>query len=363
MKRLISNITVGEWTFDFVSNVEIISSWDLLTDTCKIQIPKGIVFKRDGKIINNIIQGDDPIFRRGDNVVVKLGYDRTLKTAFVGRLAEVIPDKPIMLMCQDDMYDLKQNSFVDEDINLKNTTLKELIDRLFQFGAAGFISNTAIADIEIGDIKVKDSTVAKVLDYLRSKLGIVSYFRANEDETTTFVSGLPYSTEDPVNFTVEKAVDSDGVITYEDQDPSINAEKTTIFRKGTNIIEDDSLVYKRKDDQRVLVIGKSKQSDNTLIEARAGDEGGDITTIKYPELNQEQLNQFVQDRLANSKYEGFEGSFMAFLEPKVRHGETVEFINNEVPEKNGVYLVKKVVTTFGYNGARQEITLDNKIGG
>ena len=41
--------------------------------------------------------------------------------------------------------------------------------------------------------------------------------------------------------------------------------------------------------------------------------------------------------------------------------ETVEMINNEIPEKDGVYLIKKVVTKFGTNGARQIITLDNKI--
>lgn len=369
MKILQSKITIGEWTFDFVSSVEITSSWDRLTDMCTIEMPRNIVFKRDNRIVENIIQGDNPVFNRGDNVVVKLGYDRNLQTVFLGRLSDVNPQRPMILMCEDDMYDLKQNSFVDETVTVgydKDAsgkvipgTLKDLITKLFTFGAADFIFDPIVADIEIGQYKVKDTTIAKVLENLRSKLGIVSYFRITGDESTTFVSGLPYSTED--NFLIGRSVDSDGVTNFTDADPTINAQRTTLFKFGQNIITDKGLTYKRVDDQRVLVIGKSKQPNNTLIESKAGDIGGDIVTINYPGLSQAQLDQFVQDRLTKTKYEGFEGSFEAFLEPKVSHGETVEMINNDIPEKDGVYLIKDVVTTFGTNGARQKITLDNKI--
>ena len=215
MKRLNSKITIGEWTFDFVTDIEIVSSWDLLTDTCNIDIPKNIIFKRDNKEIKNIIEGDNPIFVRGDNVVVKLGYDLNLKTVFIGRLSDVNPARPMTLMCQDDMYLLKQESFIDETVNLKNTTLKELIDTVFAFGSASFVSERIIADIEIGDIQFKDTAVAKVLDYLRKRLGIVSYFRITGDESVAFVSGLPYGTED--NFIVGEILNEDKVITFAQQ--------------------------------------------------------------------------------------------------------------------------------------------------
>ena len=362
MKRVDINITVGPWFFDFVTECEIVSTWDTLTDICTINLPKNVVFKRDGEVLTNIIGGDDAIFNAGDQVVVKAGYDGELKTRFMGRLMDVKPRRPLELICEDEMYILKQ-SFIDRTINLKKTTLRALIDELLLYVDI-FLPDDfrIIQDIEIGDVTVKNTSVAKVFDWLRRKLGIVTYFRPNFDENNDpapiLVSGLAYDTDD--NYGIKREVNDQGVTTISSS--GLNSDKQVKFVFGKNIISDDDLEIRRDDNQKILVIGKSKQSDNTVLVSEAGDRGGEVQLINFPELTQDQLDQFVQDRLSKIKYTGFSGSFNAFLEPATFHGDVVNYNNSDIPEKNGVYLVKLVRTTIGTsNGGKQVITLENRL--
>jgi len=67
-------------------------------------------------------------------------------------------------------------------------------------------------------------------------------------------------------------------------------------------------------------------------------------------------------RSSRLKYEGFEGSFETFLEPKVEPGDAVRIIHKLYPEKDGVYLTKSVRTKFGASfGGKQTIDLERKI--
>lgn len=73
------------------------------------------------------------------------------------------------------------------------------------------------------------------------------------------------------------------------------------------------------------------------------------------------LLKLATEALEKLKYEGFRGSFTTFLQPMVRHGMAVKLIDPLIPDRNGVYLVRQVITRFGMEGGRQEITLDRKI--
>jgi len=69
-------------TFDFVHSIEIDSSYENLTDTCKIVIPRKLVFEG-----LDLFTGDNPIFKRGDKIEVSLGYvpkrwDVSIKTIY-----------------------------------------------------------------------------------------------------------------------------------------------------------------------------------------------------------------------------------------------------------------------------------------
>ena len=90
-------------SFNFVHSIEIESSYENLTDTCKITLPRKLTF--EGK---KLFEGNDPIFKRGDNIEVQIGYVPNITTVFVGYIKNVGTNVPTVLECEDEMYLLKQ---------------------------------------------------------------------------------------------------------------------------------------------------------------------------------------------------------------------------------------------------------------
>jgi len=79
-------------------------------------------------------------------------------------------------------------------------------------------------------------------------------------------------------------------------------------------------------------------------------------------VNVAELSNLANEALSKLKYEGFRGSFTTFLEPQVKHGDVIAIQDDVIPDRNGKYLVRKVVTKFGVDiGGRQIITLDRKV--
>lgn len=103
MVILRSEITINGYYFDFVNEIDINSSWDMVTDTATIIIPKKLSFQ--GK---PIVAGSDSLFKRGDPVEIKLGYSDRLNTVFTGYISALKPKLPIEISCDDEMYLLKK---------------------------------------------------------------------------------------------------------------------------------------------------------------------------------------------------------------------------------------------------------------
>ena len=163
MLRLQSKITFTSKTdgteivFDFVNEVEIETSYENLTDTAKITIPRKLNF--DGK---PIAVGVDSIFKRGDSVKIELGYFPDLRTVFEGYISKVNPKTPIVLECEDKMFILKTtiiSKYSKTSVTLKNL-LTDIIGDVVEF--------RTLLDVELGSFKVSNASVAKVLDTLKS---------------------------------------------------------------------------------------------------------------------------------------------------------------------------------------------------
>ena len=103
MFRLISEITIGDFKFNYTTKVTINKSFDKMTDTATIEMPNK--FLKDNKTIT---VGSNNVFKRNDPVTIKLGYFPNLKTEFEGFISKITPDSPLKLECQDRMYLLIQ---------------------------------------------------------------------------------------------------------------------------------------------------------------------------------------------------------------------------------------------------------------
>lgn len=327
MLRLVQDIIINEVTFDFVHNVVINSSWEDLTDTCEITLPKKIRFTRDNVEIENIIRGEDALFRRGDDVEVILGYGDQFGRRFRGLVSNISPRKPLVFYCQDEAYLLKQSTI--KKYSATKVTLEKLLSDILPAGT-DFRVNVSFT---IGKILIERTTVAKALEFLRTEYGIISYFREG-----TLICGLAYEVTDPAQLTRH----------------DIDLEQVGINTQG--------LEYYRSDDRKVKVTAVSIYPDNTKKEVTVGDEDGGERTQYFYDVSEADLKTYAEEALSKFQYEGFSGSFTTFVNPRINHGDCVKLTSAEIPDANGIYLVKRVTTIHGVNGGRQEVFLDRKIG-
>jgi len=73
-----------------------------------------------------------------------------------------------------------------------------------------------------------------------------------------------------------------------------------------------------------------------------------------------EAKKLLQRETERLRYTGYRGSFTTFGKPDIRHGDIVNLSDPIFPERSGKYLVKRVRTTFGMNGYRQEVELESK---
>lgn len=332
MLILRTNSVISGYEFNFVNEVEITSSWDNMTDSVSFIIPKDVNFFRDGVLLENFARGESAIFKRGDAVQLLAGYDGGIDTTglterFAGFISDVVPDLPVKLRFEDDMYQLKQIKV--GKYSKKNLTINSVLNDIM--GDIPFVGD----DRNIGYLRIKDpnTTIAGVLKHLKDKQGVTSYFRDG-----VLYAGFPYITEHPAG-------------------PPI----THVFDARVNIINGDSLVYKNEDDSLVNLTVISIYPDNSKVEVKAGDEDGDKRTIYVYDVPEADLQDRADQELLKFQYDGFRGSFETFLEPQVKHGDAVTLIDDRVSDRNDTYLVKSVVTRYGMGGGRQIIELDRRI--
>lgn len=362
------------FTFDFINNFELNSSWLNLTDTGKLILPKKVYIKnKQGKAVTwfgkDLISNPNevPILLRGDKIEISLGYEyyegadkkTELNKIFEGYISNIINRMPIELDLEDNMWLLKQ---VQAPNKTYNTSLEEIIKDLLTyvpnqpFTYKDKLNGEPIVTT-FGTFTTQNETIAQVLDRLQKDFRFESYFRGNELRC--------------------------GSIVYYPED-----RETKLFKFQYNVIS-DTLQYKRVDDVKIGVyvntfettVLKTKNKDGsnkvstkkvkkfgyykkgvlTIVDDKPNLFDGEVRTINGMAMPADKLNDYVTKELNRVTWNGWRGSFVGFGLPKVKHGDAVNIVDNILPERNGTYMVKQVVTTFGMEGFRQEIHLDLRI--
>lgn len=328
MFRLQSKITINKTVFTSVNSVEILSSWENLTDTATIRISNN--FKRNGE---NITVGDNGFFKRGDEVLIELGYHETggVKTVFEGFVRRIFLDNLIIIECEDLSFKLKQEPVT---ISTKAQKLNELIQQITNV-------NFQAVDANVGKYRISNSTALKVLEDLKNIYGLTSYIR-----NKVLRVGLAYYPEEAneINFDLEKNI-------IENNLEFIDSNELGIVVKGISTQKNNT----------VLSRWAYYDNENNLILTGTDPKKGETDTLNVPEQTEEEIDNYIIQRLKKRTGTGVKGSFVSFLEPQAKHGDVVNLSSLKFPEKAGFYYIKKVVTKFGVDtGGRQEIELDLK---
>ena len=395
MYRIITNISItqqptdsyqtrtGSLFFDFVNEFTASDSWRDLTNSGTLTLPKNLYYKdQTGRVqpihgtnINVGGFGLVPLFLRGDKVQIEAGYKYFNKTGrevidtgimFTGYISKVHSKIPIELELQDNMWLCKQTPAPTKTFTASDTLediLQVLIDAVNKTHDTKF-TRLAITKTTFGEFIIGSETVAQVLQRMQKQYGFEFYFRG--DQLRGGVLIYIESEAQEQQFSFQQNIISDE-LEYRRKDDlvlSVKAYNTLTVETGETC-KDGSKKTKKKRIEVLVTIKNGRRQKDIVI--KAGEsfpqdiEGETTTYFNTDAKNAEQLGNMAYDHLIKYYYDGFRGSFTTFGIPFVRQGDNARVSDNILPERNGLYKIKKVEYSGGINGLRQTVTLDYRI--
>ena len=326
MLTLKSNIIIGNLRFDnFVNNLSIKSSRESFTETAMITIPNKL--RNKNQKITDFININDP-------VTIELGYSPDLDLKFTGYVSKIEPDSPAIIHCENEAFVWKQKSI--GPFTGRNLKISELMAGIKYTGLLSLGTDPVVGDWVVD----RNNTVLNVLEELRNKFGLLSYWRKDK---TLYIAEDFGSGGDDAKFSFQQNIIKSNL------DFITNAGDIQPVSYGVSL---------QKDNKKIELY--AYYLDNEIVVSKTQPPGV-LNTMSIPYISEGALEKLIVQRLPRLRNDGIKGSFLAFGEPAVVHGDNAVLIDNKFPERNGTWKIKNVETAFGVNGYRQNIELDQKI--
>jgi hypothetical protein len=305
--------------FDKVNKVTVTRSFDKQTQTASITLPRNVIYNS-----KNIYEGANALMRRGDKVTIIGAYYPNETVIFTGYIAKINNNVPIELLCEDEMFLLKQT--IAPNLSYKSVDLNTFIGKMLtNINVPYKVDLTA----QLGQIRLQEVSIGKVLQVLRDQYGLFSFFKNG-----VLRVGLPF---------------------YKDE------AMKAVFLFEKMVKEGMSLTYLKKDDVKVQIKG-ILIINNQREEFIYGDPSGDIRTVFQLGGTKADLDAKCNSFLEQANYTGYYGSFKTFLEPLVVPGDYAVVDSWKYPERKGKYLIKSVTTEVSVtDGGKQTIELERRI--
>lgn len=156
--NLNARVTLGNVELSNVSEFEINESVTEMSTTARLVIPRNFALRNDVALLQQ--------FKVGDRVTIECGYNGELHTEFIGYVAEIGSDIPLVIQC-DDMYQLRQNNFIKS--YPVGTTLRQILTDIVP-------SDIKIEcdDVIVGKYLIDNASTFAVLQDLASNFGLFS---------------------------------------------------------------------------------------------------------------------------------------------------------------------------------------------
>lgn len=307
-----SHITIGDYLFDFVHDVEVESSWQNQTSTAKIQLPAAL------RIDKNKLK---ETFPKGTEVVIKIGYKDSLNTVFEGFISRIHTTTPVMIECEDLMWKLKQ---IQVNENAKNESMQTYLSRVLNMEVDCF-------DVHLQKFIANKITGAQLLNQIKSDYGFPAFFRGGK-----LVVGKQYAAAGYKNH----------VVTFD------NARNSNVAS--------NSLEFMSKDDVKIKVTAISNLPSGEKHEVELGDPDGGSKTLNFFDISESDLKAIAEKEMERLQYDGYRGDLTLFMEPFVQHGDVITLQNDQENDKTGSYWIDGVTYKFGLSGGRQAVKLGSR---
>ena len=299
----------------FVTSVSIQSSWKMLTDTAEIILPRKLKLFW-GENLNQYIKPGDP-------VKIELGYNRVLLNEFEGYVTRIERGVPVAMYCEDEMYKLKRKK---ASYSKRSVKLGELLKDL----CGEYEIVTSFGDTELGAVRYADMLVSQILEDVKKKTGLYSYF-------------------------IGKTLYCGNVYTDKMQLP-----ETKIHLERNAVSQD---LQQTEGDYEVTALAILKGGKK--LEAKAGTKGAETVNLTYNDKDKtvtvEVLKEFAERYYEGLKKQKYKGGIELFGIPAVTFGQVIDLKSDITPEMDGKYYIEKVTKEFSDNATyRQKVELGGR---
>ena len=316
-----SKVEIGNYIFNQVNEIEITKSVEELSDTAVIKLPTRFKVRQNGEQ-----KFTEDAIKVGDKVTITLGYEGKYSgVEFTGFVKKISPKIPLEIHCEDALWVLRRKNITR---SWEKTTMKEILTEAVKDTPVQLADN--IPSVNLDKWIIKNANGAQVLESLKKDLLMTAFIN---DEGKLYC-GLQQLT---------------------------NIGQTVVYDLNYNLVE-NNLEFKSKEERKIKIKYTYIDKENKRKSIEVGDPDGEqreYNTSVISDLNK--LEEMAKAELEKLKYDGFEGDVTSFLIPYATRGMKAKLLDNEHPNREGNYFIKKVVTNFGTGGARRKITIGNKL--
>lgn len=310
-----------------IQSIEIEESVVEMGGTCKVTVPQNIR-EFQGKSIREFLN-------EGDKAYVYFGYNGELALEFSGYLLDIPTDAPMQLTLADEFYPFRKNKVTQ---SYKAVTLKQLLNDI----APGY--KIVCPGVNLGKQVIDNATTFQVLKNLNETYGFYSYIRSG-----TLFCQFAYDVRGlaPQQHTYYLCDDHTG---------------KTVKRLG-NVRKND-LKYKKADATDIRIEVVSTQSTGKKVKADVGSKvkGASVRKLNLPHgQSEKQVKEIAEKMHKGLSFDGFRGSITGYGIPRTNAGDSLNLVDFDFPDKNGIYLIEKVIKKYSDEGIERENTLSYKI--
>jgi hypothetical protein len=318
------DIKIGNFKLAMVETVTITRDVELLSDTAIIELP--------ATAYNKALDIESKI-KRGDDVVIKIGYDddiKNLPTEFSGFLESITSDGgSLKINCEDGIFlyrvALKDTELLNADVKTVLTHVNKEVSAHYPARKAFNLSCDYAFTYD--KFVINAATGYDVLKKIQEEAKPNIYLKEN-----TLHVHPQYS-------------EIFGKVVY---DFAVN-------------VETSNLKYKDDKDRKFIIEIEASGKDGKVQKFTAGTTGGDKVTIKANTTDPDSLKKLAEEELKKRVYTGYEGDFTAWAQPFCDAGYKAFIKDADYEFKNGVYYVPGITLKMSKEGIERTVRLGKKI--
>lgn len=305
------------YSLQTVASIDIECSVENLTDKAIISLPEAVM--------NQVLNIGNEV-KRGSEVIIKAGYDKELKTEFVGYVEDVVTnDSSLKIMCEDALFLFRKGV---KNVELKPTSLPKIAQLLIDQIDKSFILKCDY-DINYEKFVIHQATAYDVLKKLAEETKANIYFNTDKKELHIHP---PY---------IEKG----GEVIYS-------------LQKN---VENSSLEFKKALDRKVEVTIEKTNLAGKIESYTTGTTGGDKVTLKVGSVSNADLKKIADAELVRRSADMYEGTIDTWAIPFVQPTYSAKIKDEDYPEKDGKYYVVGVTTSISESGIKRTVKIGIKV--